>query len=317
MKIWIWQAALLIAPLCSISIIASSLSAAETPDPFNGKHVLIIGIDGCRSDALQAAKAPNLKSLAENGTVSYNVYAGGKLGTKTQQPTISGASWSSIVTGVWVDKHQNPDNKFANSNLKKVVDGKIAGYPHFFTRIKEKQPNCYLASIVNWKPINEQILSDADFQDSGNDAEVAQKCSDLLSGDPNPSVVFLQFDEIDGAGHSNTYGPQSPKYMEAIEKLDSQIGTVLDAMRKRPNFAKEDWLVLVTADHGGFAKGHGKQTPEERTVFIIANGRGYPHKVIDGDWGIVAIPPTVFQHLGITVDPAWGLESPAFGANGK
>lgn len=291
--------------------------AADAADSFGGKHALIIGIDGCRSDALQAAKAPNIKSLAQNGTACYHAFAGGRPGTKTQQATISGASWSSMLTGVWVDKHQTPDNKFTNPNLKKVVDGKIVGYPHFFTRIKEEHPNCYLASIVNWKPINEKILSDADYQDSGEDAKVAQKCADLLLGNCNPAVVFLQFDELDGVGHSKTYSPESPEYMEAIEKLDCHVGTVLNAMRKRPNFAREDWLVLVTADHGGFKKGHGGQTPEERTVFLIANGGGHSHKVVDDEWGIVAIPPTVFHHLGIPVNPAWGWESAAFGTDGK
>lgn len=291
----------------------NSWAMAAAPDPFGGKHVLVIGIDGCRSDALQAAKAPNLKGLASSGTVCWKAYAGGIQGTKTEQPLVSGPSWSSILAGVWVDKHQNPDNKFENSNLKKVVDGKITGYPHFFTRIKEKHPDCILASIVNWKPINAKILSDADLEDSGSDAEVAAKGAALLLGDRNPSVIFLHFDEVDGAGHHNTYGPQSPAYMQAIETVDAQIGTVLEAMHKRPNFVKEDWLVLVVADHGGLGTKHGKQTPEERTVFIIANGGGFPQKVVSTEYGIVAIPPTVMRHLGIAVDPAWGWESPAFG----
>lgn len=290
-----------------------SANAADKPDPFGGKHVLVIGIDGCRSDSLLAAKAPNIKGLAENGVVCWKAYAGGDLGKKTEQVTVSGPGWASILTGVWADKHQVVNNKFENMNLKKVVDGKIAGYPHFFARIKEKAPNAFLASIVNWKPINGKLLSDADHQDSGSDVEVAKKCIALLGSDSNPSAIFLQFDEVDGAGHGNTYGPQSPNYMRVVESTDRLVGMILDAMRKRPNFAKEDWLVLVTADHGGINKGHGGQTPEERTVFLIANGGGLSHKVIDKEYGIVAIPPTVFRHLGIPVDPAWGLESPALG----
>jgi predicted AlkP superfamily pyrophosphatase or phosphodiesterase len=124
-------------------------------------------------------------------------------------------------------------------------------------------------------------------------------------------------DDMDHAGHSHTYGPQSPAYMESMETVDQQVGVIVDAMRKRPNFAKEDWLVLVTADHGGLNKGHGGQTPEERTIFIVANGSGYVHKVVDSEWGYVAIPPTVLRHLGIPVDPAWGWESAAFDADGK
>jgi hypothetical protein len=291
---------------------AIQASGADAVDPFGGKHVLVIGIDGCRSDALQAAKMPNMRKLIDNGTVCWHAFTGGTLGDKTEQVTISGPSWSSILNGVWANKHQVSDNEFTSANYLKIVKNKNVGYPSFFWRIREKFPKAYLASIVNWKPINDLIVFDVDHEDNGSDADVAKKCADLLLGDRNPSVIFLQFDEIDGAGHHNTYGPQSPEYMTALEKLDGHVGTILDAMHKRPNFAKEDWLVLVTADHGGINKGHGGQTPEERTVFIIASGGGYPRKVVDAPWGIVAIPPTVFKHLGIPVDPAWGWESPAF-----
>lgn len=289
-----------------------ALHDAAAADPFDGKHALVIGIDGCRSDALQAAKAPNIKGLAASGTVCWSAFAGGTEGTPTQQQTSSGPSWSSILTGVWVDKHQVPDNKFENANLKRIVDGKIVGYPHFFTRIKEQQPNCYLASIVNWKPINEKILTDADYQGNGNDEAVTQQCVELLQGDANPSVIFLQFDELDGAGHKNNYGPTIPAYMEAVEKIDRHVGTILEALHKRPHYGEEDWLILVTADHGGFEKHHGKQRPELRTVFLVASGGGYPHQVVNGTWGIVAIPPTVFRHLGLAIDPAWGWESAPF-----
>ncbi len=292
-------------------------AAPRSTDPFGGKHVLVIGIDGCRSDALQAAKAPNLKALAESGTVCWRGFAGGALGTKTQQVTISGPGWSSILTGVWANKHHVVDNKFTAPNLKKIVDGKIVGYPPFFTRIRERCPECYLASIVNWNPINEHIVCDVDHEDHGDDAAVAKKCAELLLGGKNPSVVFLQFDEVDGAGHSKTYGPASPGYMESIETVDRHVGTVLDAMRKRPNFAREDWLVLVVADHGGIEKKHGGQAPEERAVCMIASGGGYPHQVLEPEWGIVAIAPTVLRHLGISVDPAWGLESAPFGSDCK
>jgi predicted AlkP superfamily pyrophosphatase or phosphodiesterase len=313
MTTWILRACAT-AVLTACGVLGQSFApAAETTDPFGGKHALVIGLDGCRSDALRAANVPHLKSLIEQGTVCYSAYAGGKLGTKTQQPTVSGPGWGSILTGVWLDKHHLPDNEFANPNLKRVVAGKIVGYPHFFTRIKEKSPNCCLASIVNWAPINDKILSDADCQAVGRDAEVARKCVDLLLGDRDPAVVFLQFDELDGVGHSKTYGPQSPDYMKMLETLDGHIGTVLAAMRKRAHFAQEDWLVLVTSDHGGINKGHGGQTPEERTVFLIANGGGYPRQVVSGDWGIVAIPSTVLHHLGIPIDPAWGWESAPFG----
>ena len=114
MKWWI-NSFCVVATFVISGLCGNSLLQADTADkvgPFDGKHVLVIGIDGCRSDALQAANVPNLKTLIDRGTVCYQVISGGELGTKTQQPTSSGPGWSSILTGVWCDKHGVSDNKF-------------------------------------------------------------------------------------------------------------------------------------------------------------------------------------------------------------
>ncbi|MHC4743051.1 MAG: hypothetical protein ACYS8Z_14135, partial [Planctomycetota bacterium] len=67
---------------------------------FGNKHALIIGIDGCRPDALIAADTPNLDSLMAGGSWTMDAFSGGILGTSTQQATSSGPAWSSILTGV-------------------------------------------------------------------------------------------------------------------------------------------------------------------------------------------------------------------------
>jgi len=300
-----------IARIAACLLVTLAACSAAGADPFGGRHVLIIGIDGCRVDALRAARAPNIKSLANTGSAWFNAYTGGEKGTKTQQPTTSAPGWSSVLTGVWADKHHVTDNTFARANFTKLVNGRNCGYPHLFTRIKEKMPKCYLASIVQWGDINDKLVSGADLLTSCSDGNVARQCAALLTGPKNPAVIFLHFAGVDGAGHANSYGPDSPDYMKAIENADARVGAVLHAMRKRPDFARENWLVLVTTDHGGRLNTHGKQTPEERTVFIIANGGGFHKKIDPTPCGLVAIPPTVCRHLGIQTDPSWGWESKA------
>lgn len=76
------------------------------------------------------------------------------------------------------------------------------------------------------------------------------------------------------------------------------------AVAARPNFPKEDWLYLVTTDHGGIARNHGGQTPEERTIFLIASGGAYAKgKVSAQKPGHVVIPALVTKYLGLTIDP--------------
>ena len=126
--------------------------AAEPPT----RHVLLIGVDGCRPDALQAAKTPHLDKLAAGGVVSLNTSI---LGPRpTTSDTISGPGWSSILTGVWSDKHGVLDNSFKGSNYD--------DFPHFFARIKEVHPEAVTGSFSDWGPIAENIVSAATVKES-------------------------------------------------------------------------------------------------------------------------------------------------------
>ena len=107
---------------------------------FNNRRVLLVGIDGVRSDAMQAADTPNMDALSAVGAVSYDAFAGGIPGTATQQITSSGTGWSSILTGTWTNRHGVTSNSFSGDNYE--------NYPHFFRRIKEANSAACTASIV-------------------------------------------------------------------------------------------------------------------------------------------------------------------------
>lgn len=295
--------------LLIIGLIIASFAAGCgedcTEECEESRHVLIIGIDGVRPDALRKAETPNLDALIAGGAVSYDAYAGGERRTVTQQATSSGPGWSSILTGVWLDKHNVPNNDFSDPNFDE--------YPCLFTRIRELRPDAVLASIVNWTPINDEIVDDADYEDRGDDAAVALLAADYLASQ-DPDVLFLQFDEVDGAGHDNFFAPWSPKYVEAIEITDAQVGQVMDALRARPRYDDEEWLVIVTTDHGGNPVfGHGSHLRLSRTIFMIVSGEAAAGGEFSPGPGMVAVPPTALAFLGLAIDPAWGWASEPFG----
>ncbi|MBW2508857.1 MAG: alkaline phosphatase family protein [Deltaproteobacteria bacterium] len=279
------------------------------------RHAIVIGLDGVRVDALERASTPRIDELIAEGTVSYDAFAGGVLGTETQQPTFSGPGWSSILTGVWIDKHGVQLNVFDEANFDE--------HPHFFAHVREKDPGAYLASFATWAPINESIASSADVDvvfsstmptdsASGDMAVTAAVVSYLASG--TPDVVFVQLDEVDHQGHVAGYGPDVPAYVEAIEAVDLQIGEMVDAIRARDTYASEDWLILVTTDHGGTGKGHGGQSDEERTIFMIVSGGDVSvGATVSPGPGHTSVPPTVMKHLGLSIDPQWGYAGDPFG----
>lgn len=268
------------------------------------KKVLIIGIDGTRVDALKAANTPNIDTLVANGAYTWDAFAGGNLGDSTQQPTVSGPGWSSIFTSVWINKHRVKDDSFSNTNFN--------NYPAFYSRIKEKFQNAYLSSIVRWAPINQYILSDADYKADGSDKIVLQLTLEHLKNE-NPTVLFVHFGNVDLAGHTYGFSPTVPEYLSAIAIVDGYIGEILKTIKERPNIKYESWLIILCTDHGGIKKSHGGQSPEERTVFIIACGGDIIKGETSPGPGIVAIPPTVFKHLKIEVDTSWGWEGKPFG----
>ncbi len=152
------------------------------------KHVIVFGLDGVRSDGLKTATTPNMDALIANGAVSYTAFAGGiKNDTLTMQATSSGPGWSSILTGVWVNKHKVSSNGFNNPDY--------AHYPHFFKRIKETMPDAYLTSIVHWNPINQYILSNEDYKANGSDQLVALQTIMHLE-EQDPTFVFIHFYNI-------------------------------------------------------------------------------------------------------------------------
>ena len=253
------------------------------------KKVLIIGIDGCRPDALVAAKTPNLDNLVRDGAVSYQA--------RTCEITISGPGWSSMLTGVWPSKHGVRDNSFAGSRFDH--------YPHFFYRLKEVCNGAFTASIVNWEPIHSNIVAQADLSTAyASDGEVAQVASQFVS-QYDPDVLFLQFDEVDQAGHSYGFGPNVPGYLNALGLVDGRIGVVLTALRGRKRYGQEDWLILISTDHGGSGREHGENVPEHRVIFLIVSGPTTARGQIEPPPLVVDIPPTVFTHLGLCIDTAW------------
>ena len=63
----------------------------------------------------------------------------------------------------------------------------------------------------------------------------------------------------------------------------------------------EDWTVIVVTDHGhqpqqGF--GHGFQSPDETTTFVIADGPQFGDSVFNPDYEIVDVTPTVLSLFG-------------------
>jgi hypothetical protein len=280
--------------------------------------VLIIGIDGVRSDALQQANTPNIDALIASGFYTFESWHEGI--------TVSGPSWSTIMCGVEFPKHGVTSNSYSGSQYNT--------YPYFTRLAKDCLPNLYEVQIVQWAPMSDNVYNDGWDQKikvcDGCGANSVSAAQTQLAN-PNLDVLFVYFDECDLTGHATGFNPNNPAYISAIQTVDGHVGSIITALQNRPNYANEDWVVLITTDHGGIGTGHGGNTNTERKIWWIGSGNSPVSKQLNNvtDPGSYAmgnynnavalfnpsqsdIAVTALDHLfrgtNCNIEPAWDLD---------
>ena len=84
----------------------------------------------------------------------------------------------------------------------------------------------------------------------------------------------------------------------------TRLARLLEAIRERPTFDKEDWLIVVCSDHGGFGTGHGMAGGQASTVPLLFCGRHLPAGRIAGRPDNASIAPMVLRHFGLADEAA-------------
>jgi len=260
----------------------------------NKNKVLIIGIDGCRPDVLLHAKTKNIDKLWKKGAYSFNA--------KTDELSSSGICWTGMLTGVWHKKHKVVSNSYKNPNINE--------YPHFFRRLKQEKPSLKTYSIIHWDPLH-KILQDGDadvFETIKSDEGVTESVISYLLNE-EIDAMFVHLDDVDHAGHKYGYKSNVKEYVQSIEKIDDQVGRIVKSLKRRENYKKENWLILLSTDHGGSEYGHGKNIPEHTTIFYIASGKSTKKGEIKEKVHVIDVAATALKHLGLTIKEEWNLDA--------
>lgn len=279
--------------------IVSVLIALLSFGSINGQNkVLILGIDGCRPDALLAAHTPHLDKLWQSGAYSFQA--------KTDDLSWSGVCWTGMLTGVWKEKHKVYGNDYENPNIEE--------YPHFFNLAKQQNRELRTYSIANWAPIH-TILQDNDAtvmkHEATDDLVTASVINALTHEDVD--VMFVHLDQVDHAGHAHGYAVDMAPYIEAIEQTDSNVGKIIEALENRANYDNENWLILVSTDHGGSGTNHGEAIPEHTTIFYIASGKTVVPGEITEQVNVIDVAVTALKHLNIDIKDDWDLDGKVMG----
>jgi predicted AlkP superfamily pyrophosphatase or phosphodiesterase len=279
-------------------LLAALHEATAVAQAVNDPRVLLIGIDGVRVDVLARADTPVLDSLAEAGFFSDEA--------KTRVRTVSGPGWSSMLTGVRTEKHGVDSNDFRGNRYTE--------WPDFLTRLERERPELGTFAVLDWPPLGTPdsggpLISDAidvkrtfDGETEGygpaDAASVAAAVEHLRQEDVHAAFVYLGDPDV----VSHETDSFSPEYRASIERADAQVGELVEALQARPGFPREDWLILVSTDHGrNDAGGHGGSSPSETTIFFLAAGPSVRSGGTDCPPEIVDVAATALAHMGLVV----------------
>ncbi len=108
--------------------------------------------------------------------------------------------------------------------------------------------------------------------------------------------TFLYFGFPDAAGHN--HGWMGEEYIYALKSCFDNIDRLVSSL-------PDDYVVIITADHGGHGRTHGTDMAEDMTIPMFVYGKGIEAGDGLGKVSIKDIAPTVVKLLGVEPDPDW------------
>ncbi len=316
-----WAYAKLLLPvLLSMGMLMAQVTVADPGTSDDGVEVntvpktLFVVVDGIPADVIERVSTPGIDAVAAKGSYQ-RAYVGGEIGMPTESPTVSAVGYMSLLTGTWSNKH--------NVRANYGIEPNYAFWDIF--RVAKYQARAITTGLFSTWTDNRTILMGDGLEAAGgykfdfvadgyeNDPAFAPALEDveriqavdlhvttlaaktLLESAPDLSWVYLQ--HTDDIGHRDG---DSPSMDFAVRWVDARVSELWGAVQARSQqFSGEDWLVIVTTDHGRTSsngKGHGGQSDRERTIWIANNS---PRMVSPAERSaaIVDIYPTIGEHM--------------------
>ena len=306
--------------LLSMGMLMAQVTVADPGTSDDGVEVntvpktLFVVVDGIPADVIERVSTPGIDAVAAKGSYQ-RAYVGGEIGMPTESPTVSAVGYMSLLTGTWSNKH--------NVRANYGIEPNYAFWDIF--RVAKYQARAITTGLFSTWTDNRTILMGDGLEAAGgykfdfvadgyeNDPAFAPALEDveriqavdlhvttlaaktLLESAPDLSWVYLQ--HTDDIGHRDG---DSPSMDFAVRWVDARVSELWGAVQARSQqFSGEDWLVIVTTDHGRTSsngKGHGGQSDRERTIWIANNS---PRMVSPAERSaaIVDIYPTIVEHM--------------------
>ena len=250
------------------------------------KKVLLVLVDGMRPDSLEACKHPYIGKMIQDG--SYTGQA------QTVMPSVTLPCHMSLFHSVKPDRHgvltnvYTPQVRPINGLCEQLkLSNKSSGLFYNWEELRDlARPGsiscgCFISGKTYTYRESNIILTDKAIKYI-NKAE--------------PDFVFLYLGHVDEAGHA--YGWMSEEYIQSVYDSWNCIERITSSI-------SDDYIVMVTSDHGGHDRLHGTEMPEDMTIPLFISGKSVTPGLELKDVNIIDIAPTVVKLLGAEAAAEW------------
>ncbi|MGB3618876.1 MAG: alkaline phosphatase family protein [Catalinimonas sp.] len=301
--------------LCLLAVLLAPAGAfAQAP----ARKAVFIIVDGIPADVIESVPTPHLDDIARAGGYT-RAYTGGEAGGYSETPTISAVGYNSLLTGTWANKHNVWGNGIKAPNYH---------YPTVFRLMKDQYPAKRTAIFSTWLDNRTKLVGEGlaatgnirfDYHYDGfeldtvrfphdtarkfiNDIDelVTNEAARYLAAE-GPDLTWVYLEYTDDIGHRHGDGPEMTR---AVEIADAQVGRIRQAVQRRARAHNEEWMILITTDHGRDAatgRDHGGQSERERTIWMTTNLPNLNAYFHNQQPAMVDILPTIARFMDFDV----------------
>ena len=247
--------------------------------------VILISIDGMRSDGLLNCGNPYLKELTKKSSHTFDA--------QTVFPSITLPCHLSMFHSVPPERHGTLSNQYVVpvrpvSGLFEVIRsaGKETAMYYGWHPLRDI---CRSGSLTTAEYINAYCFDHSD-------GVLTNKALDFIKL-KSPDFVFLYMVETDEkGGHDN--GWMTDIYLD-------YVSCAIDNVKKVIEEVGDEYTVIVTADHGGHDRIHGTDMPEDMTIPMFFCGKDFKQDEKLCNVSILDIAPTIADVMGIPAPREW------------
>ena len=250
------------------------------------RKVLWINIDGAVGEVVKNSLPADgaIAKMLKNSKYSWAGVSDNR--TLSVERNEDPVTWATMLTGVIPEKHSITDDSYT-ANVEYNPNNpneKVIHYQNVISYISNNDVNMLSLCVTPWAKLNKNMLNNAKTTiTSENDVQTRDV---VLNHIVNEDYTFIlaDFSGMLEAGKSGGFKADNASYVSALKTIDGYIGEFLSAIDARENAFYEDWLIVVTSNHGGSADGrYGGASEVERNTFGLFFYNHYTEKHLNGN----------------------------------